>query len=91
MISTMRYQLNQNITVTRIDHEVVVLNLSNGAYYGLDRIGAQLVQALESHTPLDQLVRRIAEQQQMQYVAVSSDIDELIQQLLDQNLLIKTS
>jgi len=87
MVPDTQYQLATNISITEVDDEIVLLNLNNGAYYGLNHIGAHLIRAIQNHTPLNLLIRQIAEQHQMNYGVVDNDIDQLIVQLLEQRLL----
>ena len=90
MVSDTQYQLLTSISLTEVDDEIVLLNLSNGAYYGLNHIGAHLIRAIESKTPLNLLVRQIAERYQMNYTVVNRDIEQIIEQLIEQKLLIES-
>ena len=90
MILDTQYQIGANISLTEVEDEIVLLNLNNGAYYGLNHIGAHLIRAIENQTPLNHLIRQIAEQYQMDYKSVNRDIDQLIVQLVEQSLLVQS-
>ena len=89
MISGTQYQIGTNISLTEVEDEIVLLNLNNGAYYGLNHIGAHLIRAIENQMPLTQLIRQVAEQYQMDYMVVNRDIDQLIIELVEQSLLVQ--
>jgi hypothetical protein len=90
MSATCEYTLRENISLTEVDDEVVLLDLSNGAYYGLNQVGADLLKALQNKQPLCQTIRQISEHYQMDSAQVKIDIDELLQELLVNNLLRRT-
>lgn len=87
---TPQYTLCDHVSVTEVDDEVVLLNLNTGAYFGLNHVGADLMKALQNQQPIDQAVRQISDHYQMDLTQVQTDIDELLAQLLENNLLLKT-
>ena len=88
MISGTNYRLNDRISVTQVEDELVLLNLNNGAYYGLNHIGLVLIRAIESQIPLEQAVQQTSERYQLEYSVVDDDFQQLINQLMEQSLLI---
>ena len=91
MLSTPEYTLCENISLTEVDDELVLLDLNNGAYYGLNHIGADLLRALQNKQPLSLTIRQISERYQMDSAQVQIDIDELLAQLMKNHLLLKTA
>lgn len=84
----MRYQLAEHVSFTDVEDEAVLLDLNSGAYYGLNHIGAQLLNELKARNSIENAVILIAAEYQINYNTVQADIDELIKQLLHQNLII---
>ena len=84
----MKYQLAEHVSFTDVEDEAVLLDLNSGAYYGLNHIGAQLLNELKARNSIENAVILIAAEYQINYNTVQADIDELIKQLLHQNLII---
>lgn len=84
---THKYRLAEQLSITEVDDEVVLLKLDTGLYYGLNQIGAQFITGIQQSHSVHQICSTIAEQYQMPYHAVNGDLDELISQLLDQQLI----
>jgi len=84
---TTKYRLIDNISLTEVDDELVLLNLETGSYYGLNHIGTELVNAIKCNIPIKQIILNLSEQYQIEADVVSTDIQQLIDQLLDQKLL----
>ncbi len=86
------YRLNEPAVITdQIDGEWVIMNLANGAYYGLDAVASCLWQSLLSgETPLV-AGRVIAAHFEVPEERVAADIATFLAQLLDEGLLIAGS
>lgn len=83
----MEYQLLEHISLTEVDDEVVLLDLNSGAYYGLNHVGAMLLQKLRAGDTLNVAVQKISAHYQTDERKVKQDVDELLQQLLEQKLI----
>lgn len=84
----MRYQLAEHVSFTDVEDEAVLLDLNTGAYYGLNHIGAQLLNELKAHNSIENAVIVIATEYQITNNTVQDDVNELIEQLLLQNLIV---
>lgn len=87
MPNASQYQLVDHIALTDVDDEIVLLDLNNGSYYGLNSVGAQFIKGLQNKLSTPEAVNEIATHFQMDNTQVSADIDELIEQLLAQELI----
>ena len=85
----MKYQLADHVSLTKVDDEVVLLNLNTGTYYGLNHVGALLLTYLQDKKSLEFATAAIAEQYQTPHTTVNQDIALLLEQLLEQKLLTK--
>ena len=86
-MTILTYRLCDQLSVTDVDDEVVLLKLDTGMYYGLNHIGAVLVQGLQEERSMQQIILSVVEKYQTSYQKVSDDMDALVAQLLDQGLL----
>ena len=84
----MKYKLADNVSFTEVDDEAVLLNLNSGAYYGLNHVGTLLMAHLQQEHTVEHASAEIAEHYQTPNTTVSSDINALIEQLLEQKLII---
>lgn len=89
MSSTPKYRLNEDISLTEVDNEMVLLNLATGAYYGLNHVGTRFVKALQDGQSVQHSVKQISHHYKLDYQRVDDDIRELVAQLIQQNLLIE--
>jgi len=85
----MKYQLADHVSLTEVDDEAVLLDLNSGAYYGLNHVGALLINHLQAQQSVEFANAAIAEQYQTPHTTVTQDIEILIDQLLEQKLIIK--
>jgi len=84
----MKYQLASTVSLTEVDDEAVLLDLSSGAYYGLNHVGALLISHLQNQHSLEYASAEIAEHYQTPHATVSEDIRILVEQLLEQKLIV---
>lgn len=85
----MKYQLASHVSFTDVDDDAVLLDLNTGAYFGLNHVGALLLNELKAHNSVDDAIKSITELYQMNGHVVANDIQELLQQLLAQNLIVE--
>ena len=81
------YQLANNISLTQVDDEAVLLNLNTGSYFGLNHVGAALLNNLVDQQSVEQSCATLAKQYEIPAQTVNDDIAELINQLLEQGLI----
>jgi hypothetical protein len=85
----MKYQLADHVSLTEVDDEAVLLDLNSGAYYGLNHVGALLINYLQDQKTPEFASTAIAEQYQTPHITVARDIELLVQQLLEQKLIVE--
>ncbi|MEM7357878.1 MAG: PqqD family protein [Pseudomonadota bacterium] len=89
MNSAQKYQLNEEISLTEVDEELVLLNLATGAYYGLNHVGARVIKALQDGQSVQESIQQISAHYQLDLHVVNADIEELMDQLVQQKLLVE--
>ena len=88
IIMNQGYRFADQVSVTEVDDEVVLLKLDTGSYYGLNSIGAKLVNGLQNQLTVHQICKDIASDYQIPYQNVNQDLSDLIEQLVAEQLLI---
>jgi predicted transcriptional regulator len=70
-----------------LDDELVLLNIANSQYYGLDNVGADMWNLLLEHREADIVVNRLREKYEVDETTVRCDLQTLIQSLRELGLL----
>ncbi len=84
---THRYQINKDsITYRIIDGEAVILNLDNGYYYSLNKIGTWIWEAINKQNNLNEILNFLKEEYQVPERQLKSDILVLIKDLEKEEL-----
>jgi PqqD family protein of HPr-rel-A system len=73
------------------DDGAVLLHLGTGQYHTLNPVGSRIWELLESPLTVDELCRRLAEEFEANQEALVQDIQTFIQELLDRNLIKRSS
>lgn len=81
-------KLAEDLSLTDVDEEMVILNLKTGSYYGVNHIGAELLKDVQKNTDFSKSVKRISEKYQVSQEQVASDIEQLLGELEDQELIV---
>lgn len=85
------YRLCEQLSITEVDDEVVLLNLDTGMYYGLNHVGALFVKGLQNERSMQTIILDVVDQYQTNYETVCEDMDALVKQLLEQGLIEEVS
>lgn len=83
------FRLEDNVSFTEVDDEVVLLELTSGNYYGLNESGAKMLLALIDGRTIEQSCSDIAHTYQIDVARVTSDMEELLEQLIERHLLVR--
>ena len=86
----MKYHLADHVSLTEVDEEAVLLDLDTGSYYGLNHVGALLISYLQDQQTLAFASSAIAKQYKTPHSTVVTDIELLVEQLLEQKLIIES-
>lgn len=91
MLTKKKFTIPKSISITEVEDEVVLLDLSTGSYFGLNHIGTRLIKGLKAEESMHQINSAIADQYQLEYKQVCADMEALLEQLVEQNLLVQES
>jgi len=77
-----------DIAAQVIDGEAILINLSNGMYYSMDKVGGKVWQMIEDGHPLGEIADIVTALYDAPHKQVNADVERLASQLLDENLVI---
>lgn len=83
-----RFELGESVIITEVGGEAVLLDSHSGQYYGLNRIGNQILQTIESKTSLQAVCERLKTQYPDSADDIENDIKELLDDLLEHKLIV---
>ena len=73
-----------------IDGEAIIMNLTNGAYYSMDGVGALVWEGIEQSEAGDAIAERIARRYGADAARVRADVTRLIGELVAEGLIVET-
>jgi hypothetical protein len=77
---------SNNLISAPIDDEIVILSIENGAYFGLDEIGAEIWRRLESPIRVDVLCDSLTTKYDADRLTIERDVLALLQSLVAEGL-----
>lgn len=82
-----RYEVNgDDVAGKVIDGEAIIINLKTGAYYSLDGTGGEVWSLVETRHDVAEIVAYMAERYGIDEDRCRSDVERLIDQLVEENL-----
>ena len=83
------YRVNSpNVIHEVIDGEAVLVNLENGSYYSIDKVGADIWSLIERSTPVSQIIEAIDQQYEGDREAIEEGVNQLITELQQEALIV---
>src|SRR5690242_2963279 len=76
----------EEIAAKVIDGEAIIINLANGIYYSMDKVGGLIWEMIEGGKTLEDMVATILAQYDVSPEQLKSDIEQLVNELLQENL-----
>jgi hypothetical protein len=81
METTTRYRRADGLSFTELDGELVCLNLETGEYSGLQDVGQTIWEHLDQPRDVDQLVRHVVAEYDVEDDRARADIEAFLSQL----------
>jgi len=69
-----------------IDGEAIIINLANGIYYSMDKVGGLIWDMVQSGHSLEEIIQGVTERYDVAREKVESDVLELVGEMLRENL-----
>lgn len=77
-----------NVISDIIDDEVVIIDMTTGAYYSLDRCGTVVWQALEAGLTVDEAIEQVQQRYDGEPAAVAQAVAQLVARLEEEKLML---
>jgi len=74
-----------------IDGEAIVINLSTGAYYSLNKVGSEVWRLIEQRQPAGVMLARITASFDVAELEAAGDLETLLEQLASEGLVRETA
>jgi Coenzyme PQQ synthesis protein D (PqqD) len=71
-----------------IDGEAIIINLANGVYYSMDKVGALVWDLLQTGYTLEEVIAAVTGQYEVSREQAESDVRDLVQELVQENLVV---
>jgi len=84
--------LDQKVTFSEIvfaqeiDGEMVLLDMENENYFGLDEVGTAIWQAMQEHGSLQEVLNALLEQYDVEAEVLEHDLSDFVEKLVDSGL-----
>jgi Coenzyme PQQ synthesis protein D (PqqD) len=80
---------SQEVAAKVMDGEAILINLSNGIYYSMDKVGGRIWELVEKGYSLEEMVTTIAKRYEVATEQAQSDVERLVAELLQENLVLE--
>jgi len=85
-----RVTVPDDVLISHLQEESVILNLDSERYYGLDDVGTRFLSILTTSDSIETAYERLRHEYDVDPQVLRSDLLALIENLIDQGLLIRT-
>jgi hypothetical protein len=82
-----RVRVPDDVLISRLQEESVILNLDSERYYGLDDVGTRFLSVLTTANSIDAAYQSLAEEYDIDREVLRQDLVALIQNLLQQGII----
>jgi hypothetical protein len=81
----------QEVAAKVIDGEAIIINLANGIYYSMDKVGGLLWEMLAAGHKLEEVVATVTARYDVSPEQAQADVERLATELLQENLLLEAN
>ena len=85
-----RVTVPDDVLISKLQEESVILNLDSERYYGLDDVGTSFLSALTTSDSIETAYDRLSREYDVDPQVLRDDLLALVENLIDQGLLIRT-
>lgn len=86
---TERVTVPDDVLISNLQDESVILNLDSERYYGLDNVGTRFLSVLTTSESIESAYERLRDEYDVDPQILRTDLLALIENLVDQGLLIR--
>jgi hypothetical protein len=80
-LKTDLYKLAPDVLLQGVADEMVILNLTDGQYYGLNEVGTRTIQLMSQGENISSIIRCLIEEYEVNPAVLEQDIHDLISEL----------
>ena len=84
-----RVTVPDDVLISRLQEESVILNLDSERYYGLDDVGTHFLSVLTTSDSIETAYERLRHEYHVEPEVLRNDLLTLVENLIDQGLLIR--
>jgi Coenzyme PQQ synthesis protein D (PqqD) len=81
---------SEEVAAKVIDGEAIIINLANGVYYSMDKVGAFVWDLLQAGHTLENVIAAVAGHYDVSREQAESNVQELVQELVEENLVVSS-
>jgi Coenzyme PQQ synthesis protein D (PqqD) len=85
-----RVTVPDDVLISNLQDESVILNLDSERYYGLDDVGTRFLSVLTTSDSIESAYEHLREEYDVDPQVLRTDLLTLIENLIDQGILIRT-
>lgn len=79
---------DEEVAAKVMDGEAILINLSNGIYYSMDKIGGLIWELIEAKRNVGEITAQVAARYDVPLEQARADIERLFQELISENLIV---
>ena len=81
-----RVKIPDDVLISKLEEESVILNLDNERYYGLDDVGTRILSVLTTSDSIEAAYQTLLKEYDVDGEVLREDLLELVEQLVEQGL-----
>jgi hypothetical protein len=81
------FEIGEAVIAQPVDDQLVILNMANQQYFGLDEVGTQIWRLLIRHANLEEIVEQIHKEYEVDSERARADVENLVEGLMAAGLL----
>ena len=82
-----RVKIPDDVLISKLQEESVILNLDSERYYGLDDVGSRILAVLTTSESIEAAYQTLVQEYDVDPQVLRQDLVELVQSLIDQGLI----
>jgi hypothetical protein len=83
-----RVKLSEDVLISDLQGESVILNVNSQRYYGLDKVGTRFLTLLSNSETIEQAFKTLLAEYDVEAVQLRVDLTDLLAELRDQGLVV---
>ena len=84
-----RVKIPDDVLISKLQEESVILNLDSERYYGLDSVGTRILSVLTTSDSIEAAYETLVQEYEVDHEVLKKDLLELVENLIAQGILIR--